>query len=89
MICILYVFVNSKYYILVVPNWHLKMIFYVVAICDRLVCTFDIAICEVIHLTQNKKPIPFENRLQFQTQNSYQNFIPHRNLPHYTRKATC
>ena len=33
--------------------------FYAVAICDRSACAFDIAIYEVIHLTQNKKPIPF------------------------------
>jgi hypothetical protein len=34
------------------------MIFDAVANCDRLDCAFDIAIYEVIHLTQNKKPIP-------------------------------
>ncbi len=65
MICILYVFVNSKYYILEVPNWYLMAIFDVVANCDQLACAFDIAICEIIHLTQNKKPILFENRLKF------------------------
>jgi hypothetical protein len=38
-----------------VPNWHLKIIFKVVAICDRVDFVFDIADCDVIHLTQNKK----------------------------------
>jgi len=38
--------------------------FNAVAICDRLVCAFDIAICEVIHLTQNKKPIPINNMIR-------------------------
>jgi len=50
-ICILYVFVNPKYYILEVPNWYLMMIFDAVAICDRIAYAFEIAICEVIHLT--------------------------------------
>ncbi len=39
------------------------MIFYAVAICDRLDFVFDIAFCDVIYLTQSKGPIPFENRL--------------------------
>jgi hypothetical protein len=65
---VLYVFnmyLSTRNIIFEVPNWHLEMIFNAVANCDRLDCAFDIAICEVIHLTQNKKPIPFENRLKF------------------------
>jgi hypothetical protein len=58
-ICILYVFVNPKYYILEVSNWHLKMIFHAVANCDRLDFLFDIAICDVIYLIQNKKADSF------------------------------
>jgi len=34
------------------------MIFKVVAICDRVGFVLGIAICDVIHPTQNKKPIP-------------------------------
>jgi hypothetical protein len=41
------------------------MIFYVVANCDRLDFVFDIPFCNVIYLTQSKKPILFENRLKF------------------------
>jgi len=37
--------------------------FNAVAICDRLDFVFDIAICDIIYLTQNKKPILLENRL--------------------------
>ena len=63
-ICILYVFVNPKYYILEVPNWYPQDEFSnAVAICDRLDFVFDIAICDIIYLTQNKKPILLENRL--------------------------
>ncbi len=52
---------QSEYCIFEVPNWHLMMASNAVTICDR----FEIAISEVIHVTQNKKPILFENRLQF------------------------
>jgi len=39
--------------------------FNAVTICDQLDFVFDVAICDVIYLTQSKKPIPFENRLTF------------------------
>jgi len=46
---------SCKNHVLEVPNWHLKIIFKVAAICDRADFLFDIADCDVIHLTQNKK----------------------------------
>jgi hypothetical protein len=48
-----------KNHILEVPNWHLKMIFKVVANCDQLDFVFDIADCDVIHPTQNEKAHSF------------------------------
>jgi len=57
---ILYVFYmylsTRKNHILEVRNWHVMMIFKVVAICDQLAYASEIAICDVIYPSQNKKP---------------------------------
>jgi hypothetical protein len=56
---------TRKNNILEVPNWYLMMIFKVVVICDRGDFVFEIVICDIIHLTQNKKPVLLENRPWF------------------------